>query len=89
MPEYVASRLSESNVLFPDKIEIDAANVTYYKGTLVGYRTMVISQSSIASVRISKGLLFADIIIVSNGGSQIVARGFTRGDARVILGLST
>ena len=89
MPEYVASRLSESNILFPDKIEIDAANVTYYKGTLVGYRTMVISRSNIASVQVSKGLLFADIIIVCNGGSQIVARGFTKGDAREILGLLT
>ena len=89
MPEFEASRLSESNVLFPDKIEIDAANVTYYKGTLVGYRTMVISRDNIASVRVSKGLLFADIIIESNGGGRIVARGFTRSDARVILGLST
>ena len=89
MPEFEASRLSESNVLFPDKIEIDDTNVTYYKGTLVGYRTMVISRCSIASVRVSKGLLFADIIIESRGGGQIVARGFTRSDAREILGLLT
>ena len=89
MPEFEASRLSESNVLFPDKIEIDAANVTYYKGTLVGYRTMVISRDNIASVRVSKGLLFADIIIESNGSGRIVARGFTRSDARERLGMLT
>lgn len=89
MPEYVASRLSESNVLFPDKIEIDAVKVIYYKGTLVGYRTAVIPRDSIASVRISKGLLFADIVIESTGGGAIVARGFTRSDAREILGMLT
>lgn len=89
MPEFEASRLSESNVLFPDKIEIDTDKVIYYKGTLVGYRTIVISRGGIASVHISKGLLFADIVIESPGGSAIVARGFTRSDAREILRLLT
>ena len=42
MPEYVASRLSESNVLFPDKIEINADHVVYYKGAIIGYKTSVI-----------------------------------------------
>lgn len=89
MPEFVACRLSESNVLFPDKIKIDAVNVTYYKGTLVGYRTMVISRGSISSVRINKGLLFADIVIESKGGGLIVASGFTRSDAKEILRILT
>ena len=89
MTVFTANRLSDSNALFPDKIEIDAINVIYYKGALVGYQTMVIARSNIASVRVSKGLFFADIIIESIGGSSIVARGFTRGDARSIVAMLT
>ena len=87
MPVFIANRLSESNTLFPDKIEIDDFNVTYYKGAIIGYQTMVIARNNIASVRISKGLLFADVIIESVGGATVLARGFTRNDAREILRL--
>lgn len=87
MPEYVASRLSESNVLFPDKIEINADHVVYYKGAIIGYKTSVIPRKNIASVRVRKGLLFADIVIESAGGGTIVAKGFTRDDAREIVRL--
>lgn len=87
MPVFSANRLSESNALFPDKIEIDAVNVIFYKGALIGYQTMVIARNNIASVRISKGLLFADVIIESVGGATVVARGFTQNDAREILRL--
>ena len=66
MESFVASRISSSeNAVFPDKIEIDKAKVIYYKGTIVGYRSIVIQRHKIASVRIGAGLLFADIIIES------------------------
>lgn len=87
MPVFTANRLSNSNALFPDKIEVDAINVTFYKGALIGYQTMVIARNSVASVRVVKGLLFADIVIESIGGGSIVAHGFTKGDAQAILGL--
>jgi len=87
MPEYVASRLSENNALFPDKIEINADHVVYYKGAIIGYKTTVINRKNIASVRVRKGLLFADIVIESTGGGTIVAKGFTRDDAREIVRL--
>ena len=87
MPEFEASRLSESNALFPDKIEINADHVVYYKGAIIGYKTSVISRRSIASVRVKNGLLFADIVIESTGGGTIVAKGFTRSDAREIMNL--
>lgn len=89
MPEYVACRLSESNVLFPDKIDIDPVNVTFYKGALIGYRKMVIARKNIASVHIRKGLLFVDVVIQSVGGGSIVASGFTRSDANEIMKLLT
>lgn len=87
MPVFSANRLSESNALFPDKIEIDAVNVIFYKGALIGYQTMVIARNNIASVRVIKGLLFADIVIESTGGGSIVAKGFAKGDASEILKL--
>lgn len=88
MPIYEASRISgNDNAIFPDKLEIDPINVTYYKGTLVGYRKTVIAHANIASVRILSGLLFADIIIESTGGGYVRANGFRKKDARAIIAL--
>lgn len=88
METFVASRISSSdNAVFPDKIEIDKTKVVYYKGTIVGYKSIVINRHKIASVRIGAGLLFSDIIIESIGGGPIVARGFVKSDARRIMAL--
>lgn len=88
MATFMASRISSGdNALFPDKIEIDATKVTYYKGTVVGYKTIVIQRNRIASVRVGAGLLFADVIIESAGGNPIVAHGFVKSDARRIISL--
>ena len=88
MESFIASRISSGeNAIFPDKIEIDKNKVTYYKGTVVGYRSTVIQRRKIASVRIDAGLLFADIIIESFGGRPIVAHGFLKSDAKRIMAL--
>ena len=88
MITFIASRFSsEKNVTFPDKIEIDAKNVIYYKGTVIGYKSIVIHRHKIASVRVSARLLFCDVIIESAGGGAIVARGFTKSDAQHIMAL--
>jgi hypothetical protein len=92
MPTFVASRLSgDDNSIFPDRLEIDDnnGNITYYKGTIVGYRQSFIARNNVASVRICSGLFFADIIIESAGSMQIRARGFSKGDARQIMNLLT
>jgi hypothetical protein len=90
MPTFAASRLSgNDNSLFPDRLEIDAINVTYYKGTVIGYRSTVIGRSNVASVHIGSGLLFADVVIESNGGLIVRARGFRKSDARRIVELLT
>ncbi len=54
------------------------------KARLIGYATTVIRRSSIGSVSLKAGLLFADIIIETNGGQVTVANGFTRSDAKQI-----
>ncbi|MBQ7489059.1 MAG: hypothetical protein IJT51_00900 [Bacteroidales bacterium] len=88
MPVYVASRISgNDNMVFPDRIEIDDVtnDVTYYKGTLVGYRRTFIARGNIASVHIRSGLFFADVIIESTGGKEVWAGGFRKRDAREIM----
>ena len=90
MPIYVASRWSANdNAVFPDRLEIDnvTGDVTYYKGTLVGYRKSFIARSNVASVRILSGLLFADIVIESTGGGYVRANGFRKKDARDVMEL--
>lgn len=88
MPTFVASRISgNDNSIFPDRLEIDAVNVTYYKGTIIGYRSTVISRANIASVHIGSGLLFADVVIETTGGKEIRASGFKKSDARAIVAL--
>lgn len=90
MPTFVASRISGSdNAVFPDRLEINdvSRDVTYYKGTLIGYRQTFIARNNIASVHIGSGLFFADIIIESTGGGYVRAQGFMKSDARTVMRL--
>ena len=85
MYTFTARRISsDDNVLYPDVIRIDAYNVYYSKGTVVGYRTTTIPRHAIAAVSLDAGLLFADVIIYSSGNKAIVARGFSKKDAERI-----
>jgi len=88
MPTFTASRISSNqNVLFPDILEIGNAAVSYYKGYVFGYKMTTISIQNIASVSLSEGLFFTDVIISSKGGEQIITHGFTKSDAIRILEL--
>lgn len=88
MPTYEASRISgNDNAVFPDRIEIDDdnRNITFYKGTIVGYRQTFIARDNVASIRMASGLMFADVIIESTGGKEVRANGFWKRDAREIM----
>jgi hypothetical protein len=87
--KFSASRVTGGNVVFPDKLEIDDERVTFYKARLIGYNTTVIQRSNIGSVSLKAGLLFADIVIETNGGQITVANGFSRSDAKKIQQLLT
>ena len=90
MARFTAHRLSgDKNALFPDRIEIDTTNVTYYKGNIVGYQSSIIARNKIASVSIGSGIFFADVIIETIGGKRVVASGFKKSDARTIVELLT
>ena len=85
MQTFTAHRISsDDNVLYPDVIRIDESNVYYSKGYIVGYKTVTIPRSAIAAVSLSAGLFFADVTIYSSGNKAIVAKGFSKKDARLI-----
>ncbi|MDR2410774.1 MAG: hypothetical protein LBE13_22050 [Bacteroidales bacterium] len=87
MAAYTADRLSSDNALFPNRLEIDVDNITYYKGYVFGYQSKIIARTNVASISIKSGILFADVIIESIGGDKIVASGFKKSEARIILQL--
>lgn len=82
--EFEACRVSgDGNALFPEEIIIDDEEevVIHRKPKLIGSTETQIRFGAIASIQVDKHLLFADIIIETRGGREIVARGFTRDDA--------
>jgi len=89
MPTFIAHRLSSDNTLFPDRLEIDTAKITYYKGNVFGYQSSIIARNQVASVSIGSGLFFADVIIETIGGKRVVASGFKKREAKEIVRLLT
>jgi hypothetical protein len=86
--EFTASRISgDKNMIFPDRITINKNNDTlvYKKGTLLGYKSKTLRLAAIGCVSMSEGILFRDIIIETNGGQQIAAKGFLVSDAKQIV----
>ena len=82
---YTACRVAgNGNTVFPDEIIIDDDCVIYRKGQLMGYKETKIRFGAIGCVSVEARLLFADVIIETNGGMKIRAKGFTRGDASSI-----
>lgn len=58
--------------------------VIHRKPKLIGCKETQIRFGAIASIQVDKHILFADIIIETRGGREIVARGFVRDDADYI-----
>ena len=82
--EFEASRVSgDGNAVFPDELIIDTDEEVMIHRTpkLIGSKETEIRFGAIASIQVDKHILFADIIIETRGGREIVARGFTRDDA--------
>ena len=90
--EFEASRVSgDGNAVFPDELIIDTEEevVIHRKPKLIGCKETKIRFGAIASIQIDKHILFADVIIETRGGREIVAHGFTRDDADEIKELLT
>ena len=82
---FTASRWTSGNRIFPTQIAVYPTKVIRYTPKWVGHEEQTISIDQIASVRVSAGLFFADVIIETTGGSQpIVCHGHWKSDAEGI-----
>ena len=79
---FTASRWTRGNFWFPTRIVVNPLRVSRVKGRLFGSSEESISTSQVASVKISTGILWSDILIESTGGTDpIASHGHRKGDA--------
>ena len=85
---FTASRWTRGNLLFPVRIEVSPSRVTRIKPRLFGSNEESIAIPKVASVNIETGVLWSNIRIDSEGGSNpIVSHGHRKADAQAIRAL--
>jgi hypothetical protein len=79
---FSASRWTKGNLLFPTRIVVSPLRVSRVKRRLFGSTEESISISQVASVKISTGILWSNIVIESTGGTDpITSHGHRKADA--------
>lgn len=82
---FKASRWTKGNLLFPTYIEVNEQAVTRHKRSWFSRDEISVSMSKVASVHIKTGIVWADILIESSGGSDpLASHGHTKVDAQRI-----
>jgi hypothetical protein len=82
---FSASRLTQGNFLFPTRIVVSPTRVSRVKSRLFGSNDESIPMSKVASVHISTGVLWSEILIESTGGTDpITSHGHRKADAQRI-----
>jgi len=82
---FSASRWTQGNFFFPTKLVVSPQRVSRVKSRLFGSNEESIAMSKIASVHISTGVFWAEIVIESTGGSDpITSHGHRKKDAERI-----
>ncbi len=82
---FSASRLTRGNFFFPTRLVISPQRVIRTKSRLFGSNEESIPISKVASVHISTGVFWSEIVIESTGGSDpITSHGHRKGDAQRI-----
>ena len=82
---FTASRWTQGNFLFPTKLVISPQRVSRIKSRLLGSNEESIAMSKVASVHISTGVIWAEIVIESTGGTDpITSHGHRKRDAQRI-----
>jgi hypothetical protein len=82
---FTASRWTNGNFFYPTRIEISPERLLRIKPRMFGSTEESIAIAKVASVQISKGMIFSEIRIDSTGGTNpILSRGHTKGDAEKI-----
>jgi hypothetical protein len=79
---FTASRWTQGNLWFPTRIVVNSLRVSRVKRRLFGSNEESISISQVASVKITTGVFWSQIVIESTGGTDpITSRGHRKGDA--------
>lgn len=82
---FIASRWTQGNFFFPTKIIVSPQRVIRLKSKLFGSNEESIPISKVASVHISTGVVWSEIIIESTGGTDpITSHGHRKADAQRI-----
>lgn len=82
---FSASRWTQGNLVFPTKLVITSQRVTRVKSRMFGSNEESIAMSKIASVHISTGVFWSEIVIESTGGTDpITSHGHRKKDAQRI-----
>jgi hypothetical protein len=82
---FSASRWTQGNFLFPTKLVISPQRVSRVKSRFFGSNEESIAMSKVASVHISTGMLWSEIVIESTGGTDpITSHGHRKKDAQRI-----
>jgi hypothetical protein len=82
---YAASRWTQGNFFFPTRLTVNAQRVARVKSRLFGSNEESIPISKVASVHISTGVFWAEIVIESTGGTDpITSHGHRKADAQRI-----
>jgi len=80
---FQASRWTKGNFLFPTIIEVSDKAVVRRKRSWFSRDEISISVQKIASVHIKTGLIWADLLIESSGGTDpLASHGHRKSDAR-------
>jgi hypothetical protein len=80
-----ASRWTQGNFLFPTRIVVSPLRVSRMKSRWFGRNEESIPVSKVASVHISTGMLWAEVLIESTGGTDpITSHGHRKKDAQRI-----
>jgi hypothetical protein len=79
---FAASRWTKGNFWFPTRIVVNRLRVSRLKRRWFGSSEESISISQVASVKISTGVFWSDILIESTGGTDpITSHGHRKADA--------
>ena len=90
VPVFRASRFTRGNRFWPTQVAVFPARVVRYTPRLMGHFEETIAIDQVASVSVDCGMVFADVIIETTGGSQpIRCHGHRRRDADEIRRLIT
>ena len=79
---FTASRWTRGNLFFPTKIVVNSQHVSRIKSRFFGTNEESIGIAQVASVHISTGMIWSDIVIESAGGTDpITSHGHRKADA--------